>query len=119
MLTPINLMAAQEVRMVFVTPNIDKDQRLEASRLGDAAPGVTWDDCRILIDLARRGEGLFWRSLRLGPRAGDGKMEAAECDYVWLGCKVQILPPQPTNLVRAPAGPPLVALQKLWYNNTS
>ena len=32
-------MAAQEVRMVFVTSNIDKDKRLEASRLVDAEPG--------------------------------------------------------------------------------
>ena len=40
MLTPINLMAAQEVRVVFVTSNIDKDQRLEASRLVDAELGL-------------------------------------------------------------------------------
>ncbi len=33
-------MAAPEVRMVFVTSNIDKDQRLEASRLVDAGPGL-------------------------------------------------------------------------------
>jgi len=40
MLTLINLMAAQEVRMVFVTSNIDKDQRLEASRLVDTERGL-------------------------------------------------------------------------------
>ena len=68
-------MAAQEVRVVFVTSNIDKDQRLGASRLVDAELG--------LLGLVARSEsnwfegwgvGSEWSCLRL--RAGYGWVEA-------------------------------------------
>ena len=48
--------------------------------------------------IGSRGGARFSRGLRVGPRAGDGSVEAAKSNFVWMGCKVQILPPQPINI---------------------
>ena len=43
------------------------------------------------------GRGVGSGDLRLGPWAGDGWVEAAKSNFVWMGCKVQILPSQPAR----------------------
>ena len=67
---------------------MDRGQHLEvqASRLsprGCRTEGVTAADCRIRIDLVRGGVGVYWRCLRLGPRAGDGWLEAEKSNFDW------------------------------------
>jgi hypothetical protein len=51
-----------------------------------------------LLDLDRfgsRGGGVCSGWSCLGPRTGDGWAEAVKRNFVWMGCKVQILHPQP------------------------
>jgi hypothetical protein len=49
--------------------------KLHGSRLLDAEPGVTGDGCETWIELGRRGAKVRG-DLRLGPRVGDGPVEA-------------------------------------------
>ena len=58
-----------EPRIVYSVSRL----KLRGSRLVDAGPGVTWDDCEIWIDLARGVGHMFGGCLRLGPRVG-GKL---------------------------------------------
>ena len=80
---------------------MDLGQRLavQASRLAPRGrrTGVTGAGCWIWSELGRGGGAKVRGDLRLGPRTGDGWLEAAASDFVRMSWEVQTLPPQPTH----------------------